>query len=160
MTHHTKIHQTFKPLPGDTGLPPASGPTRAGMSAPFFSKGNAPVGCQYAVYWLFDAGRNLCIETELGGFDAIEDAGFAARQYSPQLFWSADRLMLDISPRHTPLAIQPGQYAVSHCVDADRLHLYRHVRLAMPLPALHHRMGNQPFTFIRGFCGPAGELNV
>lgn len=164
MMYETK---KFAPQPGQAGHTLASGPTRTGMSIrpdmPAFGdfpveSGLATSRHQYAVYWLFHAGRNLCIETELGGFTSVDDAGFAAQRYTPRLFWSGDRLMLDISPRHVLFAIQPGQYAVSHRTDADRLHLYRHVRMNMPLPALRHRTGDLPFTFIRGFCGPAGAL--
>lgn len=114
----------------------------------------------YSVYWLFQAGRNLCIETELQGFTSVDDAGFTAQQYSPVLLWSGGSLMLHLSQSCVPMDIRSGQYAVSRLADADRLHLYQHVRMAMPLPALRHRMSNQPFTFIRGFCGPAGEFYV
>lgn len=114
----------------------------------------------YSVYWLFQAGRNLCIETELQGFTSVDNAGVTAQQYSPALFWSGGSLMLHLSHAHVTMDIRPGQYAVSRLADANRLHLYRHLRLAMPLPALRHRMNDQPFTFIRGFCGPAGEFYV
>jgi hypothetical protein len=155
MTHETK---KFAMQPGHAGHTISFGATRTGMSATSFHACDIPPGCRYAVYWLFEAGRNLCIETELGGFTATDDAGFAAQRYTPQLFWSGDRLMLDISPRHVLFAIQSGLYAVSHRTDADRLHLYRHVRMNMPLPALRHRTGDLPFNFIRGFCGPEGAL--
>lgn len=145
------------------------GPARTGMNAsasgqPFgvfpVESGPATSRHPYSVYWLFQAGRNLCIETELQGFTSVDDAGFTAQQYSPALFWSGDHLMLHLSQAHVPMVIQPGQYAVARQADADRLHLYQHVRMAMPLPALCHRMSGQPFTFIRGFCGPAGEFHV
>jgi hypothetical protein len=114
----------------------------------------------YSVYWLFQAGRSLCIETELHGFTSVNDAGFTAQQNTPSLRWSGERLLMDISPQHVPMVIQSGQYTVSRLADADRLHLYKHVRLTMPLPALHHRMADQSFTFIRAFCGPAGEFHA
>lgn len=145
------------------------GPARAGMSIhpDVTAFGEFPVESglatsryQYSVYWLFQAGRNLCIETELHGFTSVDNAGFTAQQYSPELFWSDNRLMLHLSQAHVPMAVRSGQYAVSRLADADRLHLYHHLRLAMPLPALRHRMNDQPFTFIRGFCGPAGEFYV
>jgi hypothetical protein len=145
------------------------GPPRTGMSAcadvPVFSEFPVESGLacshhQYSVYWLFQAGRNLCIETELHGFTSVDDAGFTAQQYAPTLHWSGDLLLITMSPQHVPMVVQPGQYAVSRLADADRLHLYSHVRMAMPLPALHHRMSGQSFTFIRGFCGPAGEFHA
>jgi hypothetical protein len=136
------------------------GPPRTGMTHASATPALTGSHYGYSVYWLFQAGRNLCIETELRGFTSVDDAGYTAQQYSPELFWSDNRLMLHLSQAHVPMVVQPGQYAVSRLADADRLHLYRHLRLTLLLPALHYRMRGQSFTFIRGFCGPTGEFYV